>query len=1189
MPRPGARVRLDFIAMRARTAAGCVRLFVSVMDGFQQGGQMRRVFEWMTLVVLCCAAGVEAVEQPSDARLREAQAAFDEATKLQEAGRYSEAIARDEHAIALWEAAYGDKHPEVARGLQLLGTLYLGQGTPSKVEPLYQRALEIRETALGREHPAVAESLTGLGRLYSDQGQYERAEPLLRRAMDIWDAAPGSNPLEVSTTLFNLANLYRIKGEFSRAEELFKRTIELRERAVGGKHPLVAQALSGLSIVYDIQGQRARVEPLLQRALSILEGSLGKNHPDVARVLNNLGIFYSRQGLYDRALAAHKRALAIREKTLDGNHPLVAASLGNLAAVYTEQGAHDQAVSLHERGLAITEAVRGKAHPSVATALSNLAKLYAAEGSLGRAEPLYQRALAIREEALGKNHPEVAEALNNLANIYREQGMASRAEPLYARAISIWETALGARHPHVAYPLNSLAILYRNQGLYEKAEPLLQRALALREEAFGKNHPEVADSLDTLANLYKDQALYDRARPLLEMELVIVEAARGRTHREVARALNNLGELYWRQGLYGRAEPLLRRALVVWQAAVGRNHPDVASTLGLLAALRLGQNRPAEALPLLTEAFAISERRLRQEGLAFSQSRMNSFLQKMRAEEERLYALLRAYPNDARVQRLALTASLLLKSRSTRESADTSRTVYQGLGPEDRELFSRLRGLRTRLAGLSFRGPGALTPAAYQQRLKELADEGDALEADLARRSAPLRALAAVPSPARVVKEVAAALPKDGALVEFIAYTDRPLVARPDLPWPKHPSESRYLALVLLPDASTRALDLGPAGPIDSAAARLRDALANRDASFEAVARELHQRVFQPLLPMLGGRHRLFISPDGQLSLVPFAALHDGQQFLIDTYDITYLTSGKDLLLRPQDKRRPGSAVVFADPDFSAPVAASPGKAAEPAERSPALERFFTTVRGEVAEQPWVPLPGTREEAEAIQRLIPQARLFLGPEANKEQLLRLSTPGVLHLATHGFFLDDAPVPQGSRAVAHFGALADNPLVSELPEPLLRSGILLAGVRAPSSDAGSPAQPSQASAWVTALELAGLNLWGTELVVLSACDTGRGEVQQGQGVAGLRRAFVVAGAETVVMSLWKVNDAITRQLMEAYYRNLLARQGRATALREAMRELRQTQPHPHYWAPFIAVGRDAPLRTLTVPPVETPGP
>ncbi|HZI04112.1 MAG TPA: CHAT domain-containing protein, partial [Archangium sp.] len=171
------------------------------------------------------------------------------------------------------------------------------------------------------------------------------------------------------------------------------------------------------------------------------------------------------------------------------------------------------------------------------------------------------------------------------------------------------------------------------------------------------------------------------------------------------------------------------------------------------------------------------------------------------------------------------------------------------------------------------------------------------------------------------------------------------------------------------------------------------------------------------------------------------------------------------------------------------------------------------------------------------------------------------------------------VPEGSRALGQFGALGEQSSAPGLPDPLLRSGLVLAGARAQRSEDSGPGGASPDSALVTALELAGLNLWGTQLVVLSACDTGRGEVKLGQGVYGLRRALVVAGAETVVMSLWKVNDGATHELMESYYRNLLAGQGRATALREAMRVLRATRPHPYYWAPFITVGRDAPLHAL----------
>jgi CHAT domain-containing protein len=273
---------------------------------------------------------------------------------------------------------------------------------------------------------------------------------------------------------------------------------------------------------------------------------------------------------------------------------------------------------------------------------------------------------------------------------------------------------------------------------------------------------------------------------------------------------------------------------------------------------------------------------------------------------------------------------------------------------------------------------------------------------------------------------------------------------------------------------------------------------------------------------------------------------------------------------------------VLADPDFSArlpPPAPLVAEASGHARRSSSLEHFFSSLRDGQALRAWAltPLPGTRKEAEAIQRLLPQAQLFLGPEATKERLLQLKAPAILHLATHGFFLENAPIPPSSRALGSIVALDKEPLAARPPDPLLRSGLLFSGANAPAPDASTPTQPPPDSALVTALELAGLNLWGTQLVVLSACDTGRGDVLLGQGVYGLRRAFMVAGAETVVMSLWKVDDETTRTLMEAYYSNLLAGQGRAAALREAMRKVRRAQPHPYYWAPFIAMGRDAPLR------------
>ena len=754
----------------------------------------------------------------------------------------------------------------------------------------------------------------------------------------------------------------------------------------------------------------------------------------------------------------------------------------------------------------------GPKDPDVAASLNNLANLYYSQGLYPRAQPLYLRALAIREEVLGKHHPDVAATLNNLANLYLAQAMPARAELLHQRALGIWEEALGKDDPHVAQALNNLANLYYSQGMYKQAEPLYIRALAIREAALGKDHPDVAASL------------------------------------------NNLASLYDAQGLYARAEPLLQRARTIREAAFSKDHPSMVPTLTNLVRFHLAQHRLSDAVSLFTQSFSISERRLRQEGLYLSEARLTRFLEELRADEELLYSLVRAYPENEDVRRLALSIVLLRKGRSAEELANTSHAIYRSLGPSDREIFEQLRALRSQLATLSLQGPSSNDLADFEKRLDALAAQDDVLEAALAKRSAPLRALAALPALSKIVNQVAWALPKDGALIEFVAYTEHSLQVKPGTPAPEAPHPQRYLALVLLPNARIQALDLGLTEPIDLAASNLRSALARRDAAYQAPAQALYRLAFQPLQPLLGGTHRLFLSPDGQLGLVPFAALHDGQQFLVDSYDFVYLTSGKDLLPRPQERVSHGSVVVLADPDFNAP-----------------LQTPLST-SGDA-----MPLPGTRQEARTIQRLLPDAQVFLGPKATKQRLLHLSTPAILHIATHGFFLEDAPAPENSRAVGYFGVLDGGTPAYRAQDPLLRSGLILAGAQAQAPHSAGAASRVLNSSLVTALEVAGLDLWGTQLVVLSACDTGRGDVKLGQGVYGLRRAFVVAGAETVVMSLWKVRDDSTGQLMEFYYSNLLAGQGRAFALREAMLALRRTRPHPHDWAPFIALGSDAPLR------------
>ena len=330
-------------------------------------------------------------------------------------------------------------------------------------------------------------------------------------------------------------------------------------------------------------------------------------------------------------------------------------------------------------------------------------------------------------------------------------------------------------------------------------------------------------------------------------------------------------------------------------------------------------------------------------------------------------------------------------------------------------------------------------------------------------------------------------------------------------------------------------------------------------------------------MPLLGGATNLLIAPDGGLNVVPFSALVDGKkQFLIKTYTFTYLTSGRDLLRLSARTKAQGGGVIFADPAFDATGAAAPGGGTTRGMRSTELSSLS-----------WPPLPGTGAEAEAVVKTMKGLTLYRGDKATETALKGVHGPKVLHLATHGFFLpDEAPpaaaandnrnapgapaAPVAAPAAAGTPPGAPTSPADAYENPLLRSGLALAGANKLAS--------GDEDGILTALEASGLDLDGTKLVVLSACETGVGKVTNGDGVYGLRRALVIAGAESLVMSLWQVDDQATKDLMVGYYKRLAKGESRSSALREIQLELQAGKyKHPYYWASFLPAGDNSPIK------------
>jgi CHAT domain-containing protein len=368
------------------------------------------------------------------------------------------------------------------------------------------------------------------------------------------------------------------------------------------------------------------------------------------------------------------------------------------------------------------------------------------------------------------------------------------------------------------------------------------------------------------------------------------------------------------------------------------------------------------------------------------------------------------------------------------------------------------------------------------------------------------------------------------------------------------------------------------ASSIDTVVRQVRKAFASPlDKRYPDPAQRLDNLVMLPIARVLGDTRRVILSPDGDLNLVPFAGLVDETgHHRIDRLSFSYLTSGRDLLRLDAPDASKGKALIIANPDYDAGALAGDAVAGPGSQRT---HRGVTLARAHFDE-----LPGTKAEAEAIAPLLPDAAVLMGARASEAAVKEVRGPRILHIATHGFFLTDsdrktAPSARAleldaeplGKATGPSERLPAPPPDVRIVNPLLRSGLALSGanVRRNSDDDGV----------LTALEATGLDLTGTKLVVLSACETGVGDPTVDEGVYGLRRALVIAGAETQVMSLWKVDDEATRDLMTAYYKNLLTNgEGRAEGMRNAQLSAlsKATTSHPYFWASFIVSGASGPL-------------
>jgi len=857
---------------------------------------------------------------------------------------------------------------------------------------------------------------------------------------------------------------------------------------------------------------------------------------------------------------------------------------GMMAKDASERAQWPAAISATNRALSLIERLEGPTSPAVIVFLSNLTFFYTAEGDFVRADAAVQRLLPLIQPfitATPPNDPGLAIIFHNIGAAFRARGEYARAEPFYRALLRIRE-----RDPQSAAfveALNAMAGFLMSKQENKEAEALLRRALAILEEkkplmaslrkldatSVKPFDLALAHVLNSLAVLQHANGDINAAAESYQSAIKLIETSLGADSITSAAARQNLALVRKDQKKYQEAEELYLGARATIERMLGPSHLETAKIFGNLAMLYMAEEKVDKALAALKSNVEISELNLNLILSVGSESQRQSYVNALAGYVDSVISFhTRLAPDNQEARSLALTTILRRKGRLLDAMAEMFVRLRNRARADDIAKFDQLISLRTQLAGFFLEGRNSGDPESFAKKINALDDKVQKLESELGQNYAELR-LATTPT---TIGEIQLAIPENQVLVEIVSY--RPVNPKTSgFAGDQHWGPPRYVAYILRRQGEPDWVELPTAGAvIDDSARELRALIRSEapPADVGRVAKRVFQQVFEPIAKKLGDKQDILISPDGALNLIPFAALIDANDhFAVEKYSFTYVTSGRDLLrLRNHLPSRQGP-VIIADPEFE--PAADENTQPENSNDAP-------TPLSKDLHQSFDPLEATADEAKEIAGQLKDSVVFAGPKATEKTVKSVSGPSILHLATHGFFLADQ---KGTTAGTQLKLDENSPLefVHTITESaLLRSGLALSGANKFLGGNGD-------DGILTAFEVAGLDLRGTQLVVLSACETGLGNIQNGEGVYGLRRAFLLAGAESELVSLWKVNSEATRELMGRYYSRLACGDGRSQALRTVQLEMLKLsgRKHPYYWAGFLPVGESKRLSNVSFQP------
>jgi CHAT domain-containing protein/Flp pilus assembly protein TadD len=961
---------------------------------------------------------------------------------------------------------------------------------------------------------------------------------------------------EVDSLLLIVDRLNK-KNQLKEALSAGEMTLEFINSKLGIENTWYAHCQQSLGIISYKSGNLKIAEQYFSTASFLRKKNLGENSADYISSVSNLAIVYWRTGRFNQAESIYLEILSIREKTIGKNNPDYASTLINLGLVYWKSGRFEEAERLYEIARIIFEdEIKNTKHPFYVNCINNLGALYFDMCRFEEAERYIKAVLKLKEEIYGKETFHYATSLTNLAGLYQLINQLRLAESLYLQANEIYLKTSTNEHPDGINNLSNLASVYILEEQFDKAQEYMEEATRLNEKTLGKDNPDYADNLFNLGILFLKAHKYNEAESIFIRAKNIFEINyNNQTHPHYISCLNEIARMYYKNNQFDKAGIVFKQ-METYQSQVKLTEnlvnvnfmSDFATFLWKTGEHESGFNKLEAAMNiqrnmLLRGTRYLSEYELENYYQLFEKNIDHSLAFLINNELVRSQKSSFAYDNI-----LLYKGFLLMTSSQIRKFAQSQPELYK----EYLLLISYYRRLSNEYTKNTIE----------VEKIKEIEDQTNILEKELIQKIAGLKEVIRQYN----WKEVQLALRPNEAAIEFIHFkyynpepTDSILYAALLL----KPGMQQPMFIPLCEEKQLRAL-------LPAAEGKLNNDQVNELYSNSA----LYHLLWSPLESQLTDIRKVYYSPSGLLHRLNLSALPTSPKTVLSNrHDMVSLGSTRQLAL---DNQRVASieaptALIYGgiqfDLDSTVYLERSASQANSP--RGLSFIQTDSTLRGDT----WDFLKWSEKEADNIQAALGQAGInalsIKGKQATEESFKQIGqtspSPRILHISTHGFFFPDpANPPSETRSLQ-----SNEPVFKLSDHPMIRSGLILAGA----NYAWKTGQPlgNREDGILTAYEISQLDLRNTELVVLSACETGLGHIEGNEGVYGLQRAFKIAGAKTLVMSLWQVPDYQTQELMTLFYQNLLVKKLPVRqAMQAAQKEMRDHGYEPYYWAGFVVL-------------------